>query len=114
MEQLTQLVEVDRWPGRARPRTRAKSGAKWAMGSSRLMRPSSTSVRAATVVTGLVIEAIRKIVGRSMANPVVRSRRPRLVADYGEFVQWERRKANGEFGVMRTVVSAMPSGLEHG
>ena len=33
-------------------------------------------------------------------------------AHYGEFVQWERRKANGQFGVTRTVVSVMPSGLE--
>ena len=35
------------------------------MGSSSAKRPSSNSIKAATVVTGLVIEAIRKIVSRS-------------------------------------------------
>jgi hypothetical protein len=41
-------------------------------------------------------------------------RRPfiRHIAHYGEFVQWERRKANGQFGAKRTVVSVMPSGVE--
>jgi hypothetical protein len=34
-------------------------------------------------------------------------------AHYGEFVQWERRKANGQFGAKRTVVWVMPNGLEH-
>jgi hypothetical protein len=33
-------------------------------------------------------------------------------AYYGEFVQGERRKANGQFGLTRTVVSVMPRGLE--
>jgi hypothetical protein len=33
-------------------------------------------------------------------------------AHYGEFVQWERRKANGQFGAKRTGISVMPNGLE--
>jgi hypothetical protein len=33
-------------------------------------------------------------------------------AHYGEFVQGEQRKANGQFGAKRTVVSVMPSGVE--
>jgi hypothetical protein len=40
------------------------------------------------------------------------ARRPEQVgAHYGEFVQWERRKANGQFGANRTLVSAMPNGV---
>jgi hypothetical protein len=34
-----------------------------------------------------------------------------LPAHYGEFVQWERRKANAQFGAKRTLVSLMPNGL---
>jgi len=33
----------------------------------------------------------------------------RISAHYGEFVQWERWKANGQFGAKRTVVSVMPN-----
>ncbi len=33
------------------------------------------------------------------------------IAHYGEFVQWERWKANGQFGAKRTVVSVMPNGV---
>jgi hypothetical protein len=32
-------------------------------------------------------------------------------AHYGDFVQLERRKANGQFGATRTVVSVMPNGV---
>jgi hypothetical protein len=35
-----------------------------------------------------------------------------VTADYGEFVQRERRKANGQFGGKRTGISVMPNGLE--
>ena len=49
------------------------------MGSSSAKRPSSSNIKAATVVTGLVIEAIRKMVSRSTGSSVVRSRRPTLV-----------------------------------
>jgi hypothetical protein len=34
-----------------------------------------------------------------------------LTAHYGEFVQWERRKANGQFGAKRTGISVMPNGV---
>src|SRR5262245_14247377 len=55
---------------------RASSGAHPAIGSSRSKRPSSSSVNAHTVVTGFVIEAMRKIVSRSTGAPDTRSRRP--------------------------------------
>src|SRR4051812_13946829 len=57
-------------------RTWASSGAQISMASSSANRPSSSSIKAATVVTGLVIEAMRKMVSRSTGRSCARSRRP--------------------------------------
>ena len=62
--------------GSRRTRRRASSGARRAIGSSSAKRPSSYSIKAATVVSGFVIDAIRKIVSRSTGRFVARSRRP--------------------------------------
>ena len=66
----------------------------------------------------LALDLVREA-GVDLTNDPLRLRRARLEAllapphaDYGEFVQGEWRRANGQFGVKRTVVSVMPSGLE--
>ena len=64
--------------GSRRTRRRASSGAWRAMGSSSAKRPSSYSIKAATVVSGFVIDAIRKIVSRSTGRFVTKSREPTL------------------------------------
>jgi hypothetical protein len=48
----------------------------------------------------------------SVAGNTESEARHSYTAHYGEFVQWERRKANGRFGAKRTGISVMPHGLE--
>ena len=67
--------------GSRRTRRRASSGAWRAIGSSRVKRASSYSIKAATVVSGFVIDAIRKIVSRSTGRFVTRTI---LLADVDE------------------------------
>jgi hypothetical protein len=54
----------------------ANSGAQRVIGSVRESRPSSISIRAATVVIGFVIEAMRNRVSRAIGAPVSRFRLP--------------------------------------
>ena len=55
----------------------ASSGSTRPIGWSSSIRPASTSCIAATEVTALVIEAMRKIVSGVMALPSARSRCPK-------------------------------------
>ena len=54
----------------------ANSGIHLVIGSSSLSLPSSISISAATEVTGLVIEAMRKMVSRVIGAPASMSRWP--------------------------------------
>ena len=62
--------------GSASTRISASSGSHRSTGSDRAILPSCTSVIAAATVTGLVIEAIRKIVSRRIGRPASASRWP--------------------------------------
>ena len=55
-------------------RMSASSGSHFATGSVSASLPSSTSVIAAATVTGLVIEAMRKMVSRCIGRPASTSR----------------------------------------
>ena len=62
--------------GERRTRMLENSGAQRAMGSSRAKRPSSNSINAAAEVIGFDIEAMRKMVSRSMGRAASISRQP--------------------------------------
>lgn len=62
--------------GRRSTRIRANSGAHLLIGSSSRIAPCSISIIATTETTGLLIEAIRKIVSRSTGDFVSISRKP--------------------------------------
>ena len=68
------VVSSSALPGSISTRSAATSGTQRATGSSSANRPSSASVIAAATVTGLLIEAIRKIVSRCIGSPAAISR----------------------------------------
>jgi hypothetical protein len=63
-------------PESASTRTPASSGSQSVTGSARVNRPSSTNAIAAATVTGLLIEAMRKIVSRCIGSLAATSRWP--------------------------------------
>jgi len=73
-------------------------------GSSRMVAPFSIAQQAADCVAVLRHLGIERahVVGHSSGG---------TIAHYGEFVQLERWKANGQFGVNRTVVSVRSNEL---
>jgi len=74
---LQASVSLKSLSGDLRTRISESSGAHREIGSVKAIRTSSASMRAATEVIGFVIEAIRKIVSRSMGTPSSTSRQPR-------------------------------------
>jgi hypothetical protein len=63
-------------PFGSRTRMSLNSGRNLEIGSVSLKRPSSANIRTATLVTGLVIEAMRKIVLSAVGRPFPASADP--------------------------------------
>ena len=78
----------------------ANSGAQRAIGSSSANRPSSTSMSAAVEVIGFVIEAMRKMVSRSIGNPGLHVPPANArVLDHLAVAPHQRRRAGKRAGV---------------
>ena len=77
-------------PFGSRTRMSLNSGRNLDTGSVSSNRPSSASIRTATLVTGLVIEAIRKMVSSAIGRPAPTSAHPTQRVKTG-FPRWRTR-----------------------